>query len=90
MSNNSNILIFKNNTLQLNQCRDGFWLYDKTQKMNLAMRATGEREAFIEALEYYQKRLEELQTDHVRLRRELNRFVQILHEDHEITPDIED
>ena len=43
-------------TISLTECRDGFWLYDKTRGMNLAMRAKTERAAFLEALSYYQRR----------------------------------
>lgn len=32
----------------------GFWLYDDTQGMNLAMRATTREAALLEALRYYQ------------------------------------
>ena len=35
----------------------GFWLYDKTQGVNLSMRAKTAEAAFVEALTYYQKRL---------------------------------
>jgi hypothetical protein len=46
-----------NKTLQISECTDGFWLYDKLQGMNLSMQAKTERDAFVEALEYYQNRL---------------------------------
>jgi hypothetical protein len=36
---------------------EGYWLYDKTRGMNLAMRAETPTEAFVEALHYYQERL---------------------------------
>lgn len=35
--------------------RQGFWLYDTTRKMNLAIRAKSKDEAFVEALLYYQR-----------------------------------
>jgi hypothetical protein len=37
----------------------GFWLYDKTRGMNLSMKAKTERQAFVEALTYYQKQTAE-------------------------------
>lgn len=48
-------------TLGLSECHDGFWLYDTTQGMNLAMRAKTRDEAFIEALTYYQDRLKDVE-----------------------------
>lgn len=44
-------------TLSVAECKDGFWLYDETRGMHVAVRAKTERDAFIEALSYYQKRL---------------------------------
>ena len=53
----------------------GFWLYDYTRGMNLAMRAKTEREAFVEALTYYQKRLATVEADHALLRSKVDAFV---------------
>lgn len=50
-------------TLSLSECKDGWWLYDKAAGMNLAMKAASERQAFIEALSYYQDRTQELSAD---------------------------
>lgn len=62
----------------------GFWLYDKTRGMNLAMRAKTETEAFVEALTYYQKRLKEVETELSSLQLKVNNFVcQFVEEDHE-------
>lgn len=44
-------------SLSLSECRDGFWLYDYELGMNIAIRASSEREAFTQALTYYQNRL---------------------------------
>lgn len=44
-------------TLSLTECKDGYWLYDKTRGMNLSMRAKTKDEAFFKALKYYQERL---------------------------------
>ena len=49
--------IFKIETLSLVEANDGFWLYDNTLGMNLAMRCKDEQSAYIEALLYYQNRL---------------------------------
>jgi hypothetical protein len=35
----------------------GFWLFDSTQKINLSMQAVSERDAFVQALGYYQRQL---------------------------------
>jgi hypothetical protein len=51
--------IFKTDTLSLSECNDGFYLYDYVIQMNISMRAKTEQDAFIEALMYYQKSLQE-------------------------------
>jgi len=48
-------------TISLVQDHHGWWLYDTTRGMNLAMRAASRDAAFIEALEYYQERTQELE-----------------------------
>lgn len=58
----NNQLIFKNETLSLTKCLDGFWLYDYVLGMNISMKASTEQEAFIESLLYYQKKLQSTKT----------------------------
>lgn len=53
----------------------GFWLYDKTRGMNLAMRAKTERDAFVEALTYYQKRLGTVEAEYAILQEKVAIFV---------------
>ena len=53
----------------------GFWLYDKTQGMNLAMRAKTERDALVGALHYYQERLTEVEQAHRALTQKVDTFV---------------
>lgn len=53
----------------------GFWLYDKTRGMNLAMQAESSTDAFIEALEYYQDRLAEVEKAHAALKTKVDAFV---------------
>ena len=53
----------------------GFWLYDETRGMNLAMRAKTERDAFVEALHYYQGRLTGVEQRHADLRGKVDAFV---------------
>lgn len=53
----------------------GFWLYDKTRGMNLAMRAKTETEAFVKALHYYQRRLIEVEQSYKGLSSKVDAFV---------------
>ena len=53
----------------------GFWLYDETRGMNLAMRAKTEREALVRALHYYQGRLTGVEQRHADLRGKVDEFV---------------
>ena len=53
----------------------GFWLYDKTRGFNLSMRAKTERDAFVEALTYYQERLSKVEQAHHSLRDRVDAFV---------------
>lgn len=62
-------------TLELSECHDGFWLYDETRGMNLSMRAKTPTDALVEALDYYQRRLSEVETAHLNLRGLVDAFV---------------
>lgn len=70
-------------TLGLTECPDGFWLYDKTRGMNLAMRAKSSTDAFVEALTYYQERLSEVERSYTNLSSRVNEFVAQFTEDEE-------
>ena len=72
--------VFKTATLQLTQGSDGFWLYDTVAGMNLSMRASTEQAAFIEALEYYQKRLTSTRVELNTLRSRVASFVEDVRE----------
>lgn len=74
----SKILNHKNlsETLGLTECTDGFWLYDKTRGMNLAMRAKTAELAFVEALTYYQNRLSKVETEYKELNQKVQGFVE--------------
>ena len=50
-----------NDTLAISECKDGYWLYDKTRGMNLSMRAKTEQDAYVGAITYYQKRCAEIE-----------------------------
>lgn len=53
----------------------GFWLYDKTRGMNLSMRAKTERDAFVDALHYYQRRLADVEKEHKALQQKIDSFL---------------
>lgn len=61
--------------LGLSECHDGFWLYDETRGMNLSMRAKTAEAAFVEALEYYQERLLEVEKNYTDLKVKVDAFV---------------
>jgi len=62
----------------------GFWLYDSTRGMNLAMRENTETDAFVEALDYYQTRLRTIEKDYSNLAKEVREFFSRLPEDFEV------
>lgn len=71
-------LCFETETIRMH-CgvnKNDYWLWDETRKMNLAMRAESEREAFIEALEYYQRRLTEVEEKYKELNQKVQNFLQ--------------
>lgn len=61
----------------------GWWLWDETRGMNLAMKAKSEREAFSDALEYYQRRLKEVESAHKCLSSRVDAFVSQFTDDDE-------
>jgi hypothetical protein len=63
-------------TLGLTECKDGWWLYDKTRGMNLSLRAKSPTDAFVNALSYYQKRLAEVEKNFTGLSEKVNAFVE--------------
>lgn len=70
-------------TVAITECTDGWWLYDKTRGMNLAMRAKSRDAAFLEAITYYQRRLIEVETSYRTLQRKVDCFVGQFVEDYE-------
>jgi hypothetical protein len=74
MSKYTRIVAVKD-SFNLSKGRDGFWLYDETRGMNLSMRALSEISAFMEALEYYQKRLKAVEKELCALRSKVENFV---------------
>ena len=63
-------------TLTLSEYPEGFWIYDTTQGMNIAMRAKTSEEAFIEALTYYQHKLTKVESEHTHLKGLVDSFVE--------------
>jgi len=75
-------LIFKNDNFSLSEVSDGFYLYDYSLRMNVAMYAKSETEAYQKALEYYQRRLKEVTKDYKVLYEKVQTFVgQFIEED---------
>lgn len=69
-------------TLSITECTDGYWLFDETLGMNLAMQAKSDQAAYVEALEYYQERLKEVENDYNNLKAKVDHFVgQFIEED---------
>ncbi|HAO2010380.1 TPA: DUF1033 family protein [Escherichia coli] len=70
-------------SLSISECTDGFWLFDETRGMNLAMREKTAEAAYVEALEYYQERLKEVEEDYKSLKAKVDHFVGQLVEDND-------
>lgn len=74
-----------NEKTHITECNDGFWLFDKHRGMNLAMKAKSERAALIEALEYYQRRLLEVEAREKKLKTNVDAFLTSLGiDDHDL------
>lgn len=72
-------------TLAMSECTDGWWLYDSTRGMNLAMRAKSRDEAFLTLAAYYQDRLARVETEHRALTAKVELFVsQFVQDDNDI------
>ena len=67
--------VFKIDTLSLHECTDGYYLYDYVVGMNISMRAKTEQDAYIEALLYYQKRLQQVENDYKVLNDKVESFL---------------
>lgn len=82
MSNPSNIESIEklSDTLSLTKYVEtsghkGYWLHDTTRGINLSMKAKTERDAFVEALTYYQKRLLEVEKNYKDMDDKVKNFV---------------
>lgn len=67
--------VFKNDTFSLSECNDGYYLYDHVLRVNVAMRAKTEQDAFIESLFYYKKRLEQVKREYAILNEKVESFL---------------
>ena len=64
-----------NDNLTLSECKDGFWLYDKSRGMNLSMKANSEQAAFVESLAYYADRLTRVEKQLAEITSKVENFV---------------
>lgn len=62
-------------TLTLTEDNRGWWLWDETRGMNLAMYEKTAEQAFVKALEYYQERLTEVENEYKSLKGNVDTFV---------------
>jgi len=67
--------------LMISECSDGYWLYDYTRGMNLAMKAKTPEDAFVEAITYYQKRLTKVEGEFNKLNQTVNDFIDSVSDD---------
>ena len=67
--------VFKNDTLHLYECNDGYVLYDDIIGYNIVIRAKTEQDAFVEALLTHQKYLKQLKLEHKTLKDKVDDFV---------------
>ena len=65
-------------TLAITKHKGGFWLYDTTRGMNLAMREPTESDAFFKSLKYYQKRLLKVEAELSELKSKVYDFVDLI------------
>lgn len=70
-------------SVAITECSDGWWLYDETRGINLAMRAKSRDAAFMAAITYYQRRLIEVETRYRTLQSKVDCFVGQFVEDYE-------
>ena len=68
-------------TLEVSECSDGIWLWDKTQQMNLSLRAKSVTDALVEAVHYYQRRLAIEKQEHTSLKAKVDSFLSQFPED---------
>lgn len=75
-NNKGNKRVYKFDTFSLTECKDGFYLYDYIEGMNIAMYAKTEQEAHIKAIEYYQRTLKRIRAEHKALSDKVDHFLE--------------
>ena len=84
------VKIYKDQYIQIHQYKDGYWLYDFEQGMNLAMRSETEHAAISEGFEYYQERTKNLFAENKLLKAKIESFIrQFVDEDTDVDFDSE-
>ena len=71
------IRIVKTKNLNLSRGSDGYWLYDEARGMNIAMRSNSERDACLDALRYYQFKVDALEKERKELKTALNKITEL-------------
>lgn len=62
--------------ITLSNCTDGWWLWDHSRGMNLAMKEESERQSFISAIGYYQDRLTKVEREYNDMAQKVEHFVE--------------
>ena len=71
-------------TLTLIERKDGYWIHDKIQGINVALRAKTERDAFVMALSFYQKYYYLNKQKNESIYKKVNSFIEDLSKDDDI------
>jgi hypothetical protein len=71
-------VVLRTETIELCMVLEKYWLWDFTQEVNLSMRSETKEAAFVEALEYYQKRLKRVESEYHELQSKVDRFMEEL------------
>lgn len=76
-------LVFKNDTITLTKHphKEEYWLYDKSQGCNVAMHAKTERDAFVQAVDYYQRTIARITSENNSLSLKVDAILDILSDD---------
>ena len=67
--------VFRIDTHSLHECTDGYYLYDYILGMNIAMQTETEQAAYIKALQYYQKSLQQVEHECKDLNDKVQNFI---------------
>lgn len=73
----------KEETYVITEQTDGFWFWDKTREMNLSMKAKSPQEAWMDAIAYYQRRLQAVEKEHKELKTAVDTFVATVYPENE-------